>query len=131
MNKRPSNLTNDNKAIAQTITHTLDNYNIKFDIIYTPHKGYAKQYVHSIEPTLYHSILILGGDGTINEILNGILSRSDKYLPTFGFLPGGTGNSVVHDLQYLDPLSALQPMLNNHIKSIDVMVLQFSSFIEY
>ena len=121
----------DNKSIAQIISNELYNHKIKFDIIYTTHQGYAKNYVYAMDSTLYNSILILGGDGTINEILNGILSRTDGYLPTFGFLPGGTGNSVLHDLEYLDPLSALSPIINQRIKHIDVMALQLKSCIEY
>ena len=84
-----------------------------------------------MDNALYQSILILGGDGTINEVLNGILLREDDYLPTFGFLPGGTGNSVLHDLNYLEPISALEPILNNRVKYIDVMALQFSNHLEY
>jgi len=122
---------NDNKSITQTISNKLDSHGIKFDVIYTPHKGYAKDYVYHMDSALYDSILILGGDGTINEILNGILSRTDDYLPTFGFLPGGTGNSVLHDLAYLNPIVALKPLLNHRIKYIDVMTLQFKNFIEY
>ena len=121
----------DNKSIAQNIINILNDSNIKFDVIYTSKSGYAKNYVFSVDKTLYHSIIILGGDGTINEVINGILSRKDNYLPKLGFLPGGTGNSVLHDLKYLDPVSALQPILNNKVKPIDVMEFQFENFIEY
>ena len=105
--------------------------NITFNIMYTQHPGHAKDYVHTMDSILYNSILILGGDGTINEILNGILSRKDGYLPIFGFLPGGTGNSVLHDLDFLDPIEALEPIINYKVKHIDVMALQFNSLVEY
>ena len=35
------------------------------------------------------------------------------------------------DLEYLDPISALQPMIHDNIKYIDVMALQFQDFVEY
>ena len=79
-----------NRFVANTVIKVLDQHQISFDIIYTPNQGYAKTYVYNMDAKLYRSLLILGGDGTINEILNGILSREDGYLPTFGFLPGGT-----------------------------------------
>ena len=121
----------DNHSIAQLISNTLDNHNIKFDIMYTKHHGHAKDYVHTMDSVLYDSILILGGDGTINEIVNGILSRKDGYLPILGFLPGGTGNSVLHDLGYQDSIVALEPLLSHTINHIDVMSLQFNNLIEY
>tara|TARA_B100000029_G_scaffold512622_1_gene609793 strand:+ start:860 stop:1762 length:903 start_codon:yes stop_codon:yes gene_type:complete len=121
----------DNYAIGQAIGNQLNSHNIQFDVLYTTHAGHAKEYVHTIDANLYDSILILGGDGTINEILNGILLRLDGYLPIFGFLPGGTGNSVLHDLEYLDPITALKPVLNHKTKYIDVMALKFNNLIEY
>ena len=121
----------DNKAIALAISNSLVNHNIQHDIMHTTHPGHGKEHVSTMDATLYDSILILGGDGTINEILNGIFLRTDGYLPIFGFLPGGTGNSVSHDLEYLDPISALKPLVSNSIKYIDVMALQFNNVIEY
>ena len=120
-----------NQVIAKQIIQILNDHHITVDTIYTKHKNYAKEYVLNMKTPLYTSILILGGDGTINEILNGILLRKDRYLPIFGFLPGGTGNSVLHDLNYLDPVSALAPILNNSIKYIDVMSLTFNHHVEY
>ena len=120
-----------NQVIAKQIIQILNDHHITVDTIYTKHKNYAKEYVLNMKSPLYTSILILGGDGTINEILNGILLRKDRYLPIFGFLPGGTGNSVLHDLNYLDPISALAPILNNSIKYIDVMSLTFNHHVEY
>ena len=121
----------DNSVIGQTISNKLNEHSLIFKMIYTNHPGHAKEYVHTMDATLYDSILILGGDGTINEVLNGILSRTDSYLPTFGFLPGGTGNSVLHDLDFLDPIEALEPIINHRVKYIDVMSLQFNKLIEY
>lgn len=44
-------------------------------------------------------ILVAGGDGTVNEVVNG-LCRNDQQgpLPTIGFLPLGTANVLVHEL---------------------------------
>jgi len=120
-----------NRLSAQNIIEYFKKKSINIDTIYTTKKGFAKQYVFNLKANQYNSLLILGGDGTINEVLNGILSRNDQYLPTFGFLPGGTGNSVLHDLGYLTIKDALAPIIKKQIKYIDVMTFQFSNFIEY
>ena len=121
----------DNKSIAKKTGQILDRNNIIYDTFYSTYQGHSKSYVSTMDSRLYDSILILGGDGTINEILNGILLRKDGYLPTFGFLPGGTGNSVLHDLGYLNPTQAMRPLLANRIKYIDVMTLKFNNLTEY
>lgn len=40
-------------------------------------------------------ILVLGGDGTLSEAVDGILRSG--HAPTLGLLPGGTGNSLLRD----------------------------------
>ncbi len=39
-------------------------------------------------------ILIAGGDGTINEVLNGVMNNPRKKKPTLGIIPLGTSNMV-------------------------------------
>jgi diacylglycerol kinase (ATP) len=42
-------------------------------------------------------VLVLGGDGTLSEAANGILSLPAADRPAVGFLPGGTGNDFLRD----------------------------------
>lgn len=37
-------------------------------------------------------VLAAGGDGTMNQVLNGLFSANSKVLPQFGIIPLGTGN---------------------------------------
>lgn len=46
-------------------------------------------------------LLVLGGDGTLSEAANGILSLPPSQRPTLGFLPGGTGNDFLRDFGIL------------------------------
>ena len=52
-------------------------------------------------------------------------------LPVLGFLPGGTGNSVMHDLGGENYKNAIQNILNGKLNKIDILKLQFSDYIEY
>ena len=42
-----------NRSIAELITDTLKNYQIKYNLIYTPRAGYAKEYIYSMNAALY------------------------------------------------------------------------------
>lgn len=42
----------------------------------------------------YDSIFVLGGDGTFNEVINGVCKMA--YRPKIGLLPGGTNNTYMH-----------------------------------
>ena len=89
------------KNIVNNICYCLDKYNIKPHIFLSKYKNHIKEHIKTLPSGAFTDIIIWGGDGTFNEVINGLLNRNDKYLPTLGFLPGGTGNSVMHDLQIL------------------------------
>ncbi|MDW3887183.1 diacylglycerol kinase family lipid kinase [Staphylococcus saprophyticus] len=65
-------------------------------------------------------IFILGGDGTVNELVNGIM-KSELNLP-IGIIPGGTFNDFVKTLN-LNPRHkmASQQLMNVELRPYDVM----------
>ena len=77
------------------------------------------------------NFIIIGGDGTFNEVINGLFKRKDNYLPYLGLLPGGSGNSVMHDLQATTLNQALELITKNKKKMIDVMKIEYSNKINY
>ncbi|MBR4987234.1 MAG: diacylglycerol kinase family lipid kinase [Methanocorpusculum sp.] len=57
-----------------------------------------------------HTIIVLGGDGTINEVVNGI-AYPEKI--TLGYIPTGSGNDFTRALKLpTKPLKALEVVLN-------------------
>ena len=119
------------KKIIPNIQSALKKYALTFDINITKYANHAKEIVANLDANKYSKIIIYGGDGTFNEVVNGLLLRQDDYSPTLGFLPGGSGNSMMHDLGLLDPIKALAPILNNQISTLDVMKLSFKNHVEY
>lgn len=63
-------------------------------------------------------LVSVGGDGTINEVLNGV---PDFNIP-FGMIPIGTGNDFARScsIPYDSIEEAIQILLNNDVKNIDV-----------
>ena len=51
----------------------------------------VKQYTNNLEETIIYSV---GGDGTLNEVVNGI-ANSNKIL---GIIPAGSGNDFVRSI---------------------------------
>ena len=118
-------------SIFHSIKYKLTDNNIAYDTFITEYKNHALDYLQFTEKIEYDSIITIGGDGTYHEIINGILKRKDNYNPTLGFIPGGSGNSLMHDLNCLDPNEAIDRILNLNIQKLDVMKLQFEDKKEY
>jgi diacylglycerol kinase (ATP) len=72
----------------------------------------------------YDRIVIVGGDGTIQEVVNGLLADgrwASGASPSIGLVPAGSGNDLVRDLALpLDPLAALPLAFGDAERLIDV-----------
>jgi len=73
---------------------TLKKLSIPFDYRITHFAGHAIDIARYFVENQYKNILILGGDGTTSEVINGIFSSSitDTSKITIAIIPRGTGN---------------------------------------
>jgi len=99
---------------------------------YTVHKtersGHAAQLASALagsgDPEKI-AIVAAGGDGTCNEVINGLLNyrnvMSECTLPAFGVLPIGRGNDFAHGAGLPLTLNeALENLVQDHTVSIDI-----------
>jgi diacylglycerol kinase (ATP) len=66
---------------------------VKFDAILTEEPGHATQLARQALDDGYRTIVAVGGDGTVNEVLNGLVAEEGAVDPevTLGIIPCGTG----------------------------------------
>jgi YegS/Rv2252/BmrU family lipid kinase len=76
------------------INEYLNNSGLVFESVFTTHKEHAISLSTRFIKKGYRNFIVVGGDGTLNEVVNGILFQ--KNIPTLEFLiamiPVGTGN---------------------------------------
>lgn len=67
----------------------------------------------------FHSVFVMGGDGTVNEAINGL--AEEKYIPKFGVFPLGTVNDLARALNIsLDPIEAIENFDADSLIDLDV-----------
>jgi YegS/Rv2252/BmrU family lipid kinase len=76
------------------ICHLLSQEGFDFHCVFTEHRNHA---IHLTEQNLakgYRNLAVVGGDGTMNEVLNGIMNQQKVPLTEIclGMIPVGTGN---------------------------------------
>ena len=90
--------------------------------------NHIKEYVSKIDKNIFDRIVIFGGDGTINEVVNGLYDSNNLQSFKIGVIPTGSGNSVAHDTDLLDVKVAIQKSVGSNVMKMDVNQVDFDSF---
>lgn len=88
---------------------------LKLDVVETRRRGHASEAAHDAVLDGVDMVIAHGGDGTVNEVVNGMFSgcRSvSRRLPTLGVVPGGSANVFARALGLpKDPVEATHQLL--------------------
>jgi YegS/Rv2252/BmrU family lipid kinase len=90
--------------------------------------NHIKEYISKIDKNMFDRIVIFGGDGTINEVVNGLYDSNNLQSFKIGVIPTGSGNSVAHDTDLLDVKVAIQKSVGSNVMKMDVNQVDFDSF---
>ena len=107
--------------ILKKIKPIFKNSEIDLIIKETQYAGHAFDYSNSLDFEHMDAICAIGGDGTMYEIINGMLKRKDNKKLPIGLITGGTGNSFMHDLDCLDPLDAAKRIVSGRLRPVDIV----------
>lgn len=117
-----------NRGIIQwkEIKNVLIREKIEFKSYVTSHSHNATEIsreITAIETSKQNIIVVLGGDGTLNEVINGITSFKNIII---GYIPTGSSNDFARALKLkTKPLEALNCILHpKHYKKIDYGILK-------
>jgi diacylglycerol kinase family enzyme len=109
-----------NHKATTTTPRTLDvmlsalRHDLKLDVVETDHRGHAIELARAARADEVDLVLALGGDGTINEVVNGLLGDQDgPPVPKLAIVPGGSTNVLARNLGIpSDPVEATGLLLD-------------------
>jgi len=114
----PISNTGKSKKAYDYVIKTLDAKGIEYKTHPTQKSNHATEIVRELNKQPKTDLIVLGGDGTFNEVLNGI----DNFETiTLGFIPCGTGNDYVK--------AAGIPM--DFSKSLDIILNNYSDYTDF
>ena len=102
----------------EVITHALAS-ELDLDVVQTRYRGHAAHVAEGAAREGFGLVLTLGGDGTVNEVVNGILrarppGAHPDGAPLLAALPGGSANVFVRALGLpVDPVDATGRILRS------------------
>jgi sphingosine kinase len=107
-------------SILEKITPIFEKGNLHTEIIETQYAGHARELANTLPFEGYDGLCVIGGDGTMHEIVNGMMKREDHAKIPIGLIAGGTGNSFMHDIDALDPEVAALRILTGRLRNVDI-----------
>lgn len=117
--------------IWKSIEKLLSDRNIPYKTYQSNHIGHVTELTRKItsKATTAHNpinLIVLGGDGTVNEALQGI---SDFDMVNLGYIPTGSSNDLARALKLeRDPVKLMTKILDNtHPHMIDLGILTYES----
>lgn len=98
------------------IVEAMDKSGLEYDIKVTEQPGHATE-LAKCAAGRYDTVVAVGGDGTIKEVVKGIVFTDVK----LGIIPAGTGNDAVKSLEIpKDFDEAIARIINGHETTVDV-----------
>jgi diacylglycerol kinase (ATP) len=110
------------RAIPQ-IEQWLTRYNLDFDIVRTERPGHGIELAQEAVIAGYDVVVAAGGDGTANEVINGLMEagRAGGHSSALGVLSIGRGNDFAHGVDVPHDLErACQVLTEDHRRMIDI-----------
>ena len=105
--------------------------NLDLTIIETTFAGHANELANQLDFDGFDGMIVIGGDGTMHEVVNGMLTRHDKKQLPIGLIPGGTGNSFMHDLELMNPIDAAKVIIGGNTRKIDGAEVKINHVTKY
>lgn len=88
------------------------------DVHFTARQGHARQIATAAEG--YDVYAAVGGDGTVGEVLSGIMAH-EKPRPKLAIVPAGTGNDIARNLGITSLDKAARAFHGDHVRDVDLI----------
>ena len=94
----------------------------KTDIAVKHYVGHAIELATRAAEQDYDLVIAYGGDGTINHVVNGVMSAKGKRQRiAIGVIPGGTANQWASETSVpLDPVKATLALIDSDVRAVDL-----------
>ncbi len=105
---------------AEQAASQLRSAGIDIDMVHTEHAGHAVELAARIDPAEFDGVVAVGGDGTLFEVINGLLRHHESVLVPVGQIPVGTGNSFIKDLGVENIEDAVRSIIGGNLRKVDL-----------
>jgi YegS/Rv2252/BmrU family lipid kinase len=110
------------------IKRLLDKAGLKYDYQFTEGPDHATELARDAVSQGYRQVIAVGGDGTIHEVVNGLIDKSGRSGAVLGIISTGTGNDFARSIGTLGAYHKTVGWLAmSQEKEIDVGIVEYKN----
>lgn len=102
------------------IQKTLEDAKVEFEIRSSERYLHAMEIARTFDIDSFDALVAVGGDGTVHEVFNGLLSREDKKQIPLAVFPNGSGNDFAASFDNKTVQEGLNHLLKAQAVKVDV-----------
>jgi YegS/Rv2252/BmrU family lipid kinase len=105
--------------------------NRELQVHVTERAGHAAELANTLDLSRCEGLCLIGGDGTIHEVINGLMTRDSPTTVPLGIIPGGTGNTILQHFGCNDPIEAAKRIVAGNNQAFDIAQVTTESGVTY
>lgn len=104
----------------ETVKPIFDAARVELKVQVTEGRGHAREIARREGLAGQDGFCVIGGDGTVHEVADGLMQRSSPASIPLGVIPAGSGNTLHQHLGCTDPLEAARRIVAGKTRRLDV-----------
>jgi diacylglycerol kinase (ATP) len=108
------------EKVARQALQYFEDHHIDATLWKTARPLHATEIAKSVPLAGYDAFCTIGGDGTLHEVVNGLLARPDHQVLPLCVIPAGTGNALAEDLGLGSVEQALEVVAAGKTRTMDL-----------
>lgn len=110
---------------VNTATQMFQSSGMDVEVINTERAKHAREMMMAMALDV-DAVVVLGGDGTVGEVVDGMLNRKDGKKVPIGVMPGGSGNAFLENLQQrkggdgADETASIRAIIGGLVQKCDI-----------
>ncbi len=108
------------QSVAETALERFKNSGLDVECIFSEKPAHLIDVAREQVNGEWDGIVAVGGDGTLFEVINGMMQGNPDLPTPLGVIPVGTGNSFSKDLNINSLDDAINKITNGHVRNIDL-----------
>ncbi len=108
------------RAIGEQVKDMLEKEGKTVGIHFSEYSGHLIEIAQGIEATSEDIFAVIGGDGSLSEVITGRMNAQPGGGGLFALIPAGTGNSMANDLRLTSTEQAVRSLVSGGRQSLDL-----------